>query len=463
MGIHVIKMPDLGEGIAEVEVVEWHVKPGDTVKEDQVLADVMTDKATVEIPSPVAGTVTSLGGAVGQSLAVGAELIRLEVEGAGNHSADKDKAAAAPAPVSEQDAVAELQAGEPVAVNAAGQPTGRVGGSPAHASSESTQAARAGTNAHAAPRAPSAPRASTPTAPLRPAGEKPLAAPAVRQRAWDMGIELQYVMGSGPAGRITHADLDSYVETRQRGGGGMGGADTRYAEQHGEQAVPVIGLRRKIAEKMQEAKRRIPHFTYVEEVDVTELETLRTQLNARYGEERGKLTMLPLLMRAVVLALRKFPEMNARYDDDAGVVTRYNAVHLGIAAQTDHGLMVPVVRNAEARDPWSSASEVARLADAARHGKALREELSGSTITISSLGPLGGIVTTPVINWPEVAIIGVNRIVEKPVIKNGAMVARKTMNLSSSFDHRVVDGMQAAEFVQTIRGYLECPATLFVE
>jgi 2-oxoisovalerate dehydrogenase E2 component (dihydrolipoyl transacylase) len=435
-------MPDLGEGIAEVEVVEWHVKPGDSVKEDQVLADVMTDKATVEIPSPVAGTVTSLGGAVGQSLAVGAELIRLEVEGAGNHSAEKDKAAA-PAPVSEQDANAELQAGEPVAVNAAGQPTGRVGGSPAHASNDSAQAAQ--------------------VVALRPAGEKPLAAPAVRQRAWDMGIELQYVMGSGPAGRITHADLDSYIDTRQRGGGGMGGADTRYAEQHGEQAVPVIGLRRKIAEKMQEAKRRIPHFTYVEEVDVTDLETLRTQLNSRYGEERGKLTILPLLMRAVVLALRKFPEMNARYDDDAGVVTRYNAVHLGIAAQTDHGLMVPVVRNAEARDPWSSASEVARLADAARHGKALREELSGSTITISSLGPLGGIVTTPVINWPEVAIIGVNRIVEKPVIKNGAMVARKTMNLSSSFDHRVVDGMQAAEFVQTIRGYLECPATLFVE
>jgi 2-oxoisovalerate dehydrogenase E2 component (dihydrolipoyl transacylase) len=463
MGIHVIKMPDLGEGIAEVEVVEWHVKPGDTIKEDQVLADVMTDKATVEIPSPVAGTVTSLGGAVGQSLAVGAELIRLEVEGAGNYSAEKDKAAA-PAPVSEQDANAELQAGEPVAVNAAGQPTGRVGGSPAHASNDSAQAALVSVRAHPQARATApAPRAPAATPALRPAGEKPLAAPAVRQRAWDMGIELQYVMGSGPAGRITHADLDSYIDTRQRGSGGMGGADTRYAEQHGEHAVPVIGLRRKIAEKMQEAKRRIPHFTYVEEVDVTELETLRTQLNARYGEERGKLTILPLLMRAVVLALRKFPEMNARYDDDAGVVTRYNAVHLGIAAQTDHGLMVPVVRNAEARDPWASAAEVARLADAARHGKALREELSGSTITISSLGPLGGIVTTPVINWPEVAIIGVNRIVEKPVIKNGAMVARKTMNLSSSFDHRVVDGMQAAEFVQTIRGYLECPATLFVE
>ncbi|GAB3438896.1 2-oxo acid dehydrogenase subunit E2 [Massilia solisilvae] len=460
MGIHVIKMPDLGEGIAEVEVVEWHVKPGDTIKEDQVLADVMTDKATVEIPSPVHGTVTSLGCAVGQSMAVGAELIRLEVEGAGNHSADKDKV---PAPVSAQDAVAEQQAGEPVAVNAEGKPTGRVGSSAAHASNTGTQTGSVGTHAHAQARPATAPRPVAPVVALRPAGEKPLAAPAVRQRAWDMGIELQYVMGSGPAGRITHADLDAYVETRQRGGGGMGGADTRYAELQGEQAVPVIGLRRKIAEKMQEAKRRIPHFTYVEEVDVTELELLRTQLNSRYGEERGKLTLLPLLMRAVVLAIRKFPEVNARYDDDAGVVTRYNPVHLGIATQTDTGLMVPVVRNAEARDPWSSASEIVRLADAARNGKALREELSGSTITITSLGPLGGIVTTPVINWPEVAIIGVNRIVEKPVIRNGGMVARKTMNLSSSFDHRVIDGMVAAEFVQTIRGYLECPATLFVE
>jgi 2-oxoisovalerate dehydrogenase E2 component (dihydrolipoyl transacylase) len=211
------------------------------------------------------------------------------------------------------------------------------------------------------------------------------------------------------------------------------------------------------------SKRQIPHFTYVEEVDVTELETLRTQLNARYGDERARLTLLPLLMRAVVLAVRKFPAVNARYDDEAGVVTRYNPVHIGIATQTDAGLMVPVVRNAEARDPWSSASEVARLADAARNGKALREELSGSTITITSLGPLGGIVSTPVINHPEVAIVGVNRIVDRPVVRNGAMVARKMMNLSSSFDHRVIDGMVAAEFVQAIRGYLEFPATLFVE
>jgi 2-oxoisovalerate dehydrogenase E2 component (dihydrolipoyl transacylase) len=275
-----------------------------------------------------------------------------------------------------------------------------------------------------------------------------------------MGVELQFVTGTGPAGRISHADLDAHVTRgQQRAAEG----DRRYAPLEGEQAMPLIGMRRKIAEKMQEAKRRIPHFTYVEEIDVTELEALRVQLNARYAGQRPKLTLLPLIMRAVVLAIRKYPSVNARFDDDANIVTTYNPVHLGIAAQTDAGLMVPVVRNAEARDPWSAASEVARLAEAARSGKALREELSGSTITITSLGALGGIVTTPVINRPEVAIIGVNRIIERPVILNGAMVARKLMNLSSSFDHRVIDGMVAAEFIQTIRGYLECPATLFVE
>jgi 2-oxoisovalerate dehydrogenase E2 component (dihydrolipoyl transacylase) len=295
---------------------------------------------------------------------------------------------------------------------------------------------------------------------MRAAGEKPLAAPAVRKRAWDLGIELQYVAGTGPAGRITHADLDAHVAGHRRG---HAAPDARYAELDGEEAIPVIGLRRKIAEKMQLAKRQIPHFTYVEEVDVTDLEALRGQLNARYGDERGKLTLLPLLMRAVVLAVRRFPDVNARYDDQANVVTRFQAVHIGIATQTDAGLMVPVVRHAEARDPWSSAAEIARLADASRHGKAARDELSGSTITITSLGALGGIVSTPVINHPEVAIVGVNRIVDRPVVRNGGMVARKLMNLSSSFDHRVIDGMVAAEFIQTIRGYLESPATLFVE
>ena len=431
MGVHVIKMPDLGEGIAEVEVVEWRVKPGDKVVEDQVLADVMTDKATVEIPSPVHGTVTTLGCEIGQALSVGAALITLEVEGAGNEATIKAapasrQQAAAPAPAAA--APKPAPAPEPVAAKAAPAP---------------------------------APVTAKVTA-LRPEGEKPLAAPAVRQRAWDLGIELQFVHGSGPAGRITHSDLDAFVARGPARSAG-GGNDDRYAQRDGEHAVPVIGLRRKIAEKMQDAKRRIPHFSYVEEIDVTEVEALRTQLNARWGKERGKLTLLPLLMRAVVLAARQYPQVNARFDDEAGVVTRYDAVHIGIATQTDPGLMVPVVRNAEARDPWSSAAEVLRLAEAARAGKALREELSGSTITITSLGALGGIVTTPVINSPEVAIVGVNRMVERPMIRDGLVVARKMMNLSSSFDHRVVDGMVAAQFVQAIRGYLECPATLFVE
>jgi 2-oxoisovalerate dehydrogenase E2 component (dihydrolipoyl transacylase) len=432
MGIHVIKMPDLGEGIAEVEVVAWRVQPGDNVVEDQVLADVMTDKATVEIPSPVHGTVLALGGALGEALAVGAELIRLEVEGAGNVAAGKAAAAPAKAPAPERTPA-------PAAERAAPEVK------PQAASAKAAPATAIASHA------------------MREPGEKPLAPPAVRQRAWDLGIELQYVAGSGPAGRITHADLDAYVERAKTGACGPGGSDNRYAPLEGERTVPLIGLRRKIAEKMQDAKRRIPHFTYVEEIDVTEIEALRTQLNTRWGKERGRLTLLPLLMRAIVLSVRGFPQVNARFDDDAGIVTQFNAVHIGIATQTEPGLMVPVVRNVEARDLWASAAEVARLAEAARNGKALREELSGSTITITSLGALGGIVTTPVINHPEVAIVGVNRMVERPVIRDGAIVARKMMNLSCSFDHRVIDGMVAAQFVQMIRGYLESPATLFVE
>ncbi|MDN4054014.1 dihydrolipoamide acetyltransferase family protein [Massilia sp. YIM B02763] len=446
MGDYVIKMPDLGEGIAEVEVVAWRVQPGDAVKEDQVLADVMTDKATVEIPSPVHGTVLGLGGKVGQALAVGAELIRLQVEGAGN---------AAAAPVART-----AEAGD----EPAELPHGFVPEPPRVAEAAASVARREPAPATPAPSAApvSAPAPSRPQA--RAAGEKPQAAPAVRKRAWDLGIELQYVAGSGPAGRITHADLDAHLAGRGRH---AGGGDSRYAQLDGEETIPVIGLRRKIAEKMQLAKRQIPHFTYVEEVDVTELEALRKQLNERYGEERGRITLLPLLMRAVVLAVRRYPEVNARYDDGsgdgAGIVTRYQAVHIGVATQTGAGLMVPVVRNSEARDPWSNAAEIARLAQAARDGKCARDELSGSTITITSLGALGGIVSTPVINHPEVAIVGINRIVERPVVRDGGMVARKLMNLSSSFDHRVIDGMVAAEFIQTIRGYLEAPTLLFVE
>ncbi len=449
MGVHVIKMPDIGEGIAEVELVEWHVKPGDAVIEDQVLADVMTDKATVEIPSPVVGKVLALGGEIGQVLAVGSELIRIEVAGAGNV---KDAPAAITKPA------APAASPKPEAPTASAKTAAPV--APAKPAPPTPTAKTAVPLSHEAAPAPV-------TQATRQSGDKPVASPAVRRRAWDLGIELQFVPGSGTAGRITHDDLDAFLRTSaaRRPGSGTGAAKAglRYAERTDEEQTPVIGLRRKIAQKMQEAKRRIPHFTYVEELDVTELEALRARLNTKWGAERGRLTLLPLLARAIVLAVREFPQVNARFDDDAGVVTRYGAVHVGIATQTDGGLMVPVLRHAEARDLWSTAGEIARLAEAARSAKATREELGGSTITITSLGALGGIVTTPVINHPEVAIVGVNRIVERPMIRGGAVVPRLMMNLSSSFDHRVVDGAIAAGFVQAVRGLLECPATLFVE
>lgn len=439
MGIHIIKMPDIGEGIAEVELVAWHVKPGDEVREDQVVADVMTDKATVEIPSPVHGRVLSLGGAVGEVMAVGSELIRLEVEGAGNAQAS------APLPASS----ATRAATEPSAVV---PPAPRV--EAAVATAVSVETTHVQIPADRVPRG-----APVPVAAPRAPGERPLASPAVRHRAWELGLELQFIPGSGPAGRITHADIDSYLVTRGQPQATAG----IWVERHDEEVVPVVGLRRRIAQKMQEAKRRIPHFSYVEEVDVTELESLRAQLNGRYGATRGKLTVLPLLARALVLALREFPQINARYDDDAGVVTRFGAVHLGVAAQTDNGLVVPVLRHAEARDLWAIGTEITRLADAARTGKATRDELSGSTLTITSLGALGGIVTTPVINHPEVAIVGVNRIVERPVYRQQQVVPRLLMNLSSSFDHRVVDGMDAARFIQAVRALLEAPALLLAE
>jgi 2-oxoisovalerate dehydrogenase E2 component (dihydrolipoyl transacylase) len=455
MGIHVIKMPDIGEGIAEVELVEWHVKPGDEIKEDQVLADVMTDKATVEIPSPVHGKVLQLGGELGQTMAVGSELIRIEVEGTGNLKDDAKAPTPAaakpeppkPGPDAGSPSGAPAKEPEPVA-----QPLASVAfSSPSRPTVPSPEKA----SAHIAPEGYSGP-------PRRP-GEKPIASPAVRRRAWDMGIELQFVPGTGSAGRITHEDLDAFA-ARSPGAAAEPARAASYAERHDEEAVPVIGLRRMIAKKMQESKRHIPHFSYVEEIDVTELEALRQQLNRQWGESRGKLTLLPLLARAMVLAIREFPEVNARFDDENNVVTRYGAVHIGIATQTDAGLMVPVLRHAEARDLWSMAGEIVRIAEAARTAKASRDELTGSTITLTSLGALGGIVTTPVINHPEVAIVGVNRMIERPMFnKNGAVVPRLTMNLSSSFDHRVVDGAVAARFIQAIRGYLECPATLFVE
>jgi 2-oxoisovalerate dehydrogenase E2 component (dihydrolipoyl transacylase) len=427
MGIYVIRVPDIGEGIAELELVAWHVQPGDVVAEDQPIADVMTDKATVEIPSPVAGKVLAHSGAVGQSMAVGSELVRLEVEGDGNL-----KPNAAPAPADKAQKAPVLIANE-----APSAPTPVV--------------------TPAAARPPALPRAAVVP---RTADERPLASPAVRRRALNLGVELRYVHGSGPAGRILHDDLDAYLAG---GGQAPGQGASPYVERHGEEQIPVIGLRRKIAQKMQEAKRRIPHFSYVEEVDVTELEALRQQLNKLHGATRGKLTLLPFLARAMVLALRDFPQINARFDDEAGVVARHAAVHLGVATQTDGGLMVPVLRHAEALDLWACAAGIARVAEGARSGKAPREELSGSTITLTSLGALGGIASTPVINHPEVAIVGVNRMVERPMFRNGQVVARQLMNLSSSFDHRVVDGMDAAQFIQAMRALLETPALLFVE
>lgn len=370
MSTHVIKMPDIGEGIAEVELVEWHVQPGDRVAEDQVLADVMTDKATVQVPSPVNGTVVSLGGKVGEIMAVGSDLIHLD--------ADEEN---------------------------------------------------------------------------RPAA-KPLASPSVRKHAFDLGVELKDVSVSAQNGRVTHQDVDRYLAA----------AETVQAPvvQEDNERVPVVGIRRKIGEHLQDSKRRIPHFTYVEEVDVTELEALRIRLNEQWAGQRSRLTVLPLLIRAMVIALLEFPQINARFNDEEGVITRYAAVHIGIAAQTESGLMVPVMRNAQTLDLWASADEITRLADAAKSGQATRDELNGSTITLSSLGALGGIMSTPIINHPEVAIVGVNRIVERPAMLQGVMVPRKLMNLSSSFDHRVVDGMDAAQFIQRIRALLECPAMLFI-
>jgi 2-oxoisovalerate dehydrogenase E2 component (dihydrolipoyl transacylase) len=432
MGTRVVKLPDIGEGVAEAELVGWHVKVGDVVREEQPLAEVMTDKATVEIPSPVGGTVVALGGEVGSRLAVGGELLRIEVPGT------PDGAAAPPARLP-----------------------------PAPAPRHAPEPAVAEAEAPAAPEPPAPPKppppppkpvapGARPIGPPRAPGERPIASPAVRLRAREAGVDLRQVRGSGPAGRILHEDLDAFL----RGGGTAPAPGGRAANTRVEE-IKVAGLRRRIAEKMAEAKRRVAHFSYIEEVDLTALEELRAALNAEAGE-RPKLTLLPFLMQAVVRAVADFPQMNALYDDEAGVIRRHGGVHIGIATQTASGLVVPVVRHAEARDLWDCAAEVKRLADAARAGLAAREELGGSTITITSLGALGGIASTPVVNWPEVAIVGVNRMAVRPMWIGGGVVPRTMMNLSSSFDHRVVDGHDAAAFIQRIKGLLERPARIFI-
>ncbi|WP_038861854.1 dihydrolipoamide acetyltransferase family protein, partial [Pseudomonas sp. R62] len=383
MGTHVIKMPDIGEGIAEVELSQWHVKVGDLVVEDQVLADVMTDKAMVDIPSPVHGKVIALGGQPGEVMAVGSVLISIEVEGAGNL-----KESAAPAPVKEAPVAPKVEAAV-----------------------ESKPAAAAAPRPAAVCQGPMV---------AREADERPLASPAVRKHALDLGIQLRLVRGTGPAGRVLHEDLETYLAQGQSNASAPAAA--AYAQRNDEEQIQVIGMRRKIAQRMQDATQRAAHFSYVEEIDVTAIEELRAHLNEKHGASRGKLTLLPFLVRALVVALRDFPQMNARYDDEAQVITRLGAVHVGVATQSDVGLMVPVVRHAEARSLWDSAAEISRLANAARNGKASRDELSGSTITLTSLGALGGIVSTPVLNLPEVAIVGVNKIVERPMVVKGQVV-----------------------------------------
>ena len=431
MSEHVIKLPDVGEGITEAEIVEWHVKVGDTVAEDDLVGAVMTDKAAVDIPSPVAGTVSRLGGEIGDILAVGSDYVCIRLSGEQPQSSDQ----ASPK-------TAQQQAPETAPVQAVSATTSNV----------------------------SQPDPSAPTVnPVDPPAIKQegaeikrvLASPAVRRRAFEHGVALHYVQGSGPAGRITHDDLEGFLAGHSGAQAAGHGARPEQPRDMVEE-IKVVGMRRQIAQKMQEAKRRIPHFSYVEETDVTALDELRAQLNSNRKPEQPKLNILPFVALALIRALEEFPQMNARFDDDAQIIRRHSGVHLGIAAQTDRGLMVPVMHHAQALDVWAIANKIAELAEAARGGRIRRDDLTGATITLTSLGALGGIVTTPVINYPEVAIVGINRIVTRPVFVEERVEKRLLMNLSSSFDHRVVDGFDAAEFIQRIRAYIEYPSTIFI-
>ena len=400
MGQYVFKLPDIGEGIAESEIALWRVEVGQTIREDQPLVDMLTDKAAVEIASPVSGTVRELRGAVGEKVAVGSALVVIETAAEGEDTATIIESAAVvePAP----SAAAEKSQAVPVA-----------------------------------------------------------AAPTVRKRARELGIDLHAVQGSGPSGRVLHEDLERHRPPKAAAAAAPPKATTSTVADDAVESIKLVGLRRKIAEAMQRASQRIPHFAYVEEVDVTELEALRIQLNTTH-KDRPRLTLLPLLIQAIQRALPAYPQINATFDDEAGLISRHRALHVGIATQTPNGLIVPVLRHAQRLSLWERSSEIRRLAEAARSGKAKREELSGSTLTITSLGALGGIVTTPIINAPEVAIIGVNKMVERPVVRAGRIEVRSMMNLSSSFDHRIVDGFDAASFIQQVKAGLEHPATLFI-
>ena len=441
MSERVIKLPDVGEGVAEAEIVELMVKVGEPVREGDVLAAVMTDKATVEIPSPADGHVSWIGCEVGQKAAVGSELMKIE---AGDGADTMRELAARTKGAAPADRDGE-QLQRPQQPGSAQEPS---------------QLASDGTERPQPidPAASKGPHAAQSLTQAR-STDRPVAAPAVRAHARDHGVDLRFVRGSGPAGRILREDVDAYL---------AGGVQAQAAVQGlvpntAVEEIKIIGLRRRIAHRMQDTMRRIPHFSYIEEVDVTDLEALRADINETRKSGRPRLTVLPFLMRALVMALREFPQVNARFDDSADTLHRYGGAHIGIAIQTPNGLVVAVVRHAEARTIWDCASEVQRLTEAARSGTITREELMGSTITITSLGALGGIASTPVINSPEVAIVGVNKIAIKPVWRGAAFEPRKIMNLSSSFDHRIIDGWDAAQFIQHLRSLLEAPAKIFME
>jgi 2-oxoisovalerate dehydrogenase E2 component (dihydrolipoyl transacylase) len=444
------KMPDLGEGTVDAEIIAWHTKPGDVVAEDQLIVEVMTDKAAVEVPAPVSGRVVSVTGAPGDKIAVGSPLIVFELSEAGAAAAPGAAVPAAPAPP----AAARAQPAPPAAATTQPAPPSATSAAraqpapPATAAAQRTPPKVVGTPAQTvASSAPAAPAA----VPMRQG--RVMASPANRRRAREAGIDLATVVGSGPGGRILRADLEA---------GTPAAADAHVAEAADTTEIKVIGLRRLIAERMSEAKRTIPHFAYVEEVDVTELESLRTHLNHSRPKDMGSLSYLPLVVMALTRVLETFPQCNVLYDAGRGVLVRHRAMHVGIATQTPDGLKVPVVRNAQALGLWELAAEIRRLAERARSNKATREELAGSTITVTSLGKLGGIASTPIINAPEVAIIGLNKAVERPVVHQGAVVVRRIMNLSSSFDHRFVDGYDAAAMIQALKERLEHPATIFI-
>ncbi len=428
MGRYVFKMPDLGEGTVEAEVVAWHVELGQWVEEDQIMAEVMTEKAAVEVPAPVSGRVVVRNGQPGDMIPVGSELIVFETEAAaeGGKAAESGKAEGGKAVGAEVPAVAAA----PVAAAAAPAPS------------------------------------ASPVAASEATGGRVKASPATRRRAREAGVDLRSVAGSGPGGRITRQDFDETLATRARtpapGAATATGASGLRAPRTGTEEVKVIGVRRVIAQRLQEVKRNVPHFAYVEEVDVTELESLRAHMNERRPDGAGSLSYLPFIGLALARVLEDFPQCNAHYDAERNVLVRHRGVHLGIATQTPDGLKVPVVRHVEALGLWTLAAEIRRVSEAARNGKAAREELSGSTITLTSLGKLGGIVSTPILNAPEVSIVGVNKAIERPVVHGGAIVIRRIMNLSSSFDHRFVDGYDAAAMIQALKERLEHPATIFI-